>query len=69
MHGLLYLTGHDVGRQAERTFRLDRIAGLRLLEGTFEVPDDLNPVQRVVGPLDQPHYHLVCVDCHAPWPS
>ena len=51
MHGLLYLTGHDVGRQAERTFRLDRIAGLRLLEGTFEVPDDLNPVQRVVGPL------------------
>jgi len=51
LHGRLYLTGHDVGRQAERTFRLDRIAGLRLLEGTFEVPDDLNPVQQVVGPL------------------
>ncbi len=51
LHGLLYLTGHDVGRQAERTFRLDRIADLSLLEGTFEVPDDLDPVQRVVGPL------------------
>lgn len=51
LRGLLYLTGHDVGRQAERTFRLDRIAGLRLLAGTFEVPADLDPVQRVVGPL------------------
>lgn len=51
VQGLLYLTGYDVGRQAERTFRLDRIAGLRLLEGTFEVPADLNPVRRVVGPL------------------
>jgi predicted DNA-binding transcriptional regulator YafY len=51
VNGLLYLTGHDVGRQAERTFRLDRIVGLRLLEGTFEVPDDLDPVRRVVGPL------------------
>lgn len=62
LHGLLYLTGHDVGRQAERTFRLDRIAGLRLLEGTFEVPDDLNPVQRVVGPLAAgPGLHEVSV--------
>nr|WP_290053984.1 YafY family protein [Amycolatopsis sp. MEP2-6] len=69
LHGLLYLTGHDVGRRAERTFRLDRIAGLRLLEGTFEVPDDLNPVRRVVGPLAPGpgrHEVSVLVDADAP---
>jgi predicted DNA-binding transcriptional regulator YafY len=51
--GLLYLTGFDVTRQALRTFRLDRIDGVRLLEGTFAVPTDINPVQQVIGPLSR----------------
>jgi predicted DNA-binding transcriptional regulator YafY len=49
--GLLYLTGFDVDRQAPRVFRLDRIAALRLEQGTFTVPADLDPVAQVVGPL------------------
>ncbi len=49
--GLLYLTGFDVERQALRTFRFDRIAGLRLEQGTFTVPADVDPVAQVVGPL------------------
>jgi predicted DNA-binding transcriptional regulator YafY len=49
--GRLYLTGFDVARQALRTFRLDRIDGLSLLEGTFAVPAGTDPVQQVIGPL------------------
>jgi predicted DNA-binding transcriptional regulator YafY len=49
--GRLYLTGFDVTRQANRTFRLDRIVGVRLLEGTFTVPTGTDPVQQVIGPL------------------
>jgi predicted DNA-binding transcriptional regulator YafY len=51
--GRLYLTGFDVARQALRTFRLDRIDGVRLLEGTFAVPAGSDPVQQVIGPLSQ----------------
>ena len=49
--GLLYLTGFDVDRQATRIFRLDRIATLRLEQGRFTVPADLDPVAQVIGPL------------------
>jgi predicted DNA-binding transcriptional regulator YafY len=49
--GRLYLTGFDVTRQAVRTFRLDRIVGVRMLEGTFTVPTGTDPVQQVLGPL------------------
>ena len=49
--GRLYLTGFDVARQDLRTFRLDRIDGVRLLEGTFAVPAGTDPVQQVIGPL------------------
>jgi predicted DNA-binding transcriptional regulator YafY len=60
--GLLYLTGFDVDRQAPRTFRLDRIADLRLEQGTFAVPADVDPVAQVVGPLDPvPWRHEVSV--------
>jgi predicted DNA-binding transcriptional regulator YafY len=51
--GRLYLTGFDVARQALRTFRLDRIDGVRLLEGTFAIPAGSDPVQQVIGPLSQ----------------
>jgi predicted DNA-binding transcriptional regulator YafY len=47
----LYLTGFDVTRQARRTFRLDRITDIRLLEGEFTVSAEDDPVQQVMGPL------------------
>jgi predicted DNA-binding transcriptional regulator YafY len=49
--GRLYLTGFDITRQSVRTFRLDRIVDVRLLEGTFTVPTGTDPVEQVVGPL------------------
>ena len=64
--GRLYLTGFDVARQALRTFRLDRIDGLSLLEGTFDVPADADPVQQVIGPLSAaPWRHDVSFRIHA----
>jgi predicted DNA-binding transcriptional regulator YafY len=64
--GRLYLTGFDVARQALRTFRLDRINGLSLLEGTFAVPTGTDPVQQVIGPLSQaPWRHEVSLRIHA----
>ena len=65
-HGRLYLTGFDVTRQAMRTFRLDRIAGVRLLEGTFTTPAGTDPVQQVVGPLaPSPQRHDVSIRIRA----
>ena len=61
-HGRLYLTGFDVTRQAMRTFRLDRITGVRLLPGTFTAPADIDPVQQVLGPLaPSPQLHDVSI--------
>ncbi|MFE0491780.1 MULTISPECIES: helix-turn-helix transcriptional regulator [Streptomyces] len=48
---LLYLTGFDTDRQAQRTYRLDRMADLRLLPGTFDAPANVDPVAQVLGPL------------------
>jgi predicted DNA-binding transcriptional regulator YafY len=48
---LLYLTGFDVDRQALRTFRLDRMAGLQVRSVTCAVPVDMDPIAQVVGPL------------------
>ena len=64
--GRLYLTGFDVARQALRTFRLDRIDGVRLLEGTFAVPAGTDPVHQVIGPLAAaPWRHDVSFRIHA----
>ena len=61
-HGAIYLTGFDQARQAARTFRVDRIDHLQLLEGTFALPADTDPVQRVLRPLPAaPHRHAVSV--------
>ncbi|RKS80585.1 putative DNA-binding transcriptional regulator YafY [Motilibacter peucedani] len=49
--GRLYLTGFDVQRQAGRTFRLDRIQAVAVLDGTFSAPAGSDPVQQVLGPL------------------
>ncbi len=64
--GRLYLTGFDTTRQAIRTFRLDRIAGLCILESTFTVPVGTDPVQQVIGPLaPTPGRHEVSLRIHA----
>ncbi len=51
--GQWYLVGHDLGREAQRAYRLDRIVGTVEVAGdvgAFEVPDDLDPVAAVRGP-------------------
>lgn len=58
--GRFYLTGFDATRQARRTFRLDRIHGVDLLDGTFVLPPDADPVAQVLGPLSPaPRLHEV----------
>ena len=65
-HSRLYLTGFDVTRQAMRTFRLDRITGVRVLEETFTAPDDTDPIGQVVGPLaPSPQLHDVSLRIRA----
>lgn len=64
--GLLYLTGFDLPRRAARTFRVDRIDHLRVLEGTFTVPADIDPVAQVLGPLSgAPDRHAVSLRIRA----
>ncbi|BBZ25830.1 transcriptional regulator [Mycolicibacterium madagascariense] len=64
--GLLYLTGFDRTRQAARTFRVDRIADLRLLEGTFTRPASADPTNQLRGPLEAtPHRYPVSVRIRA----
>ncbi|MER5957020.1 YafY family protein [Streptomyces sp. NPDC001893] len=47
--GRWYVTGADPEIGEDRTFRLDRIAVARTLPGSFEVPDGLDPAQRVLS--------------------
>src|SRR5439155_21987898 len=43
--GVWYVIGHDVGREAERTFRVDRILAVRETGQTFPDPGPLDPVR------------------------
>ena len=43
--GVWYAIGHDVGRGAERTFRLDRILSVRETGGGFPDPGPLDPAR------------------------
>lgn len=54
--GIWYLQGHDHGVGDRRTFRLDRIADLIVLDEPVTVPrpDDLPPPRYVPDPEDQP---------------
>ena len=54
--GIWYLQGHDHGVGDRRTFRLDRIAELTVLDDHVEVsrPDDLPPPRYVPDPQDHP---------------
>ncbi|MFF4338489.1 helix-turn-helix transcriptional regulator [Kitasatospora sp. NPDC001540] len=65
-HGLVlhagrwYLTGRDTGADAERLFRLDRLAAPRPLPGTFPPPPGPPPAERVLHALaTAPHRHHV----------
>ena len=64
--GHWYLTGHDVLRQAVRTFRLDRVTAAELGPVTFEVPADFRPQDEVLGALARsPWRHRVSVKVRA----
>jgi predicted DNA-binding transcriptional regulator YafY len=63
--GRWYVTGADSLRGQVRTFRLDRIAEAKLVPGSFEVPADFDPIDRVVSGLaDVPYPHEVSVLLH-----
>jgi predicted DNA-binding transcriptional regulator YafY len=49
--GRWYLTGHDHRSGEPRTFRLDRIASVSPVAGTFQPPDGFDPVAAVVRAL------------------
>jgi predicted DNA-binding transcriptional regulator YafY len=58
--GRWYLTGADPEIGEDRTFRLDRIADVRVLPGSFEPPAALDPVERVLTSMAQaPYRHEV----------
>jgi predicted DNA-binding transcriptional regulator YafY len=58
--GRWYVTGRDPGIGEDRTFRLDRIAAVRTLPGSFEPPAGVDPAQRVLSGLaTAPHQHRV----------
>ncbi|MFJ6069840.1 helix-turn-helix transcriptional regulator [Streptomyces sp. NPDC093065] len=60
--GRWYVTGWDLSVAADRTFRLDRIAGARVLPGTFEPPPGPDPAERVLTALaTAPHRYGVTV--------
>ncbi|MET9617377.1 helix-turn-helix transcriptional regulator [Kitasatospora indigofera] len=55
----------EAGTGADRTFRLDRIAGARLLSGSFEVPAGLDPARRVLAGFATAAYrHEVTLRIH-----
>ncbi|OMI86964.1 transcriptional regulator [Streptomyces sp. M1013] len=60
--GRWYMTGRDLSAGAERTFRLDRVRGARVLPGTFEPPPGPGPAERVLTALaTAPYRHAVTV--------
>ncbi|MFI7350614.1 helix-turn-helix transcriptional regulator [Streptomyces sp. NPDC049936] len=60
--GRWYVTGRDLSVGADRTFRLDRVAGVRILPGSFEPPAGPDPAERVLTALaTSPYRHAVTV--------
>lgn len=65
-HGLVahsgrwYVTAADLTSGQDRTFRLDRITGVRALPGSFEPPVGIDPAERVLtGLATAPYRHEV----------
>ncbi|TKK88821.1 YafY family transcriptional regulator [Herbidospora galbida] len=64
--GRWYVTGADPGIGADRTFRLDRIAGARTLPGSFEAPAGPDPAERLLSGFATAGYrHEVVLRIHA----
>ncbi|WP_328948609.1 YafY family transcriptional regulator [Streptomyces sp. NBC_01220] len=58
--GRWYVTAADLTTGEDRTFRLDRITGVRTLPGSFEPPAGLDPAERVLtGLATAPYRHEV----------
>jgi predicted DNA-binding transcriptional regulator YafY len=58
--GRWYVTGVEPETGEDRTFRLDRVAEVRTLPGSFERPSGLDPAQRVLsGFAEAPYRHEV----------
>ncbi|MFD7017326.1 helix-turn-helix transcriptional regulator [Streptomyces sp. NPDC059928] len=58
--GRWYVTGADLASGQDRTFRLDRITGVRALPGSFEPPAGLDSAERVLtGLATAPYRHEV----------
>ncbi|MDL5155141.1 helix-turn-helix transcriptional regulator [Actinomycetospora termitidis] len=67
--GRWYATGADSASGEVRTFRLDRIGRATIVPGTFEVPPDLDPTDRLLtGLAGLPRRHEVRVRVQAPAP-
>jgi predicted DNA-binding transcriptional regulator YafY len=65
-YGRWYLLCHSHHAEALRTFRIDRISEVVLLEGTFEVPADLDPAAELEANLGKGWEHETHVVFHAP---
>ena len=64
--GRWYVSGLDVGRAEERTFRVDRIADPRPLPGAFRPPSTYDPAERVLSGLARtPYRHEVSLRIQA----
>jgi predicted DNA-binding transcriptional regulator YafY len=65
-YGRWYLLCHSHHADALRTFRIDRISGVTLLEETFEVPADLDPAAELEANLGKGWEHETHVVFDAP---
>jgi predicted DNA-binding transcriptional regulator YafY len=64
--GKWYLTGQDSASDQVRTFRVDKITAVALRPGTFDVPDDFDPAERVLTAMARaPYQHEVSVRLQA----
>lgn len=65
--GRWYATGLDPQAGEDRTFRLDRMASVRTLPGSFTPPPGLDPADRVLSSLAAtPYQHQVTLRIQAP---
>ena len=65
-YGRWYLVGLDHLSNEIRTFRVDRISEVRLLDDTFEVPADLDPAAELEANLGKGWEYDTHVVFHAP---